>query len=105
MPYILDENMTGLINGTINLYPDGSGFAYDCTLSPRNNSGWAPYVSFTVTINGIDYMMDSKDNMIRPPSLVSSPGDCNVAIINNTGTAGVLPDATLGMPFLRSVYL
>lgn len=97
--------MTGIVNGSINIYPDSSGFAYGCPLSSWNDTSSAPYVSFTVTINGIDYMMDSKDNMIRPPSPMSAEGYCNVAIINSTGTAGTIPEAALGMPFLRSVYL
>jgi hypothetical protein len=98
--------MTGDIPGTIHLWADGgpvAGFGYDCTLSPRNDSGSAPYVDIAVSINGVDYMLDSKDNMIRPPSGLSLPNVCNVAIDNTTSPTAP-PAIVLGLPFLRSVY-
>jgi hypothetical protein len=73
-PYVFDSNFTGNISGTISLCPEGivGGFGYDCTLSARNDSGSAPYIDIAVSINGVDYMLDSKDNMIRPPSMFSN---------------------------------
>ncbi len=105
-PYVFDSNMTGNISGTIHPYsnPIMTMFGYDCTLSPRNDSGSAPYVNIAVSINGVDYMLDSKDNMIRHPSEYSKTNVCNVAMTNRT--AGAAPPAiVLGMPFLRSVYV
>ena len=104
-PYVFDTNLTGNIPGTIHLWtnPTVAGFGYDCTLSPRNDSGSAPYIDIAVSINGVDYMLDSKDNMIRPPSMFSSTNVCNVAMYNRTSVAP--PAIVLGMPFLRSVYV
>jgi len=104
-PYVFDSNLTGNISGTIHLWtePIVAGFGYDCTLSPRNDSGSAPYVDIAVSINGVDYMLDSKDNMIRPPSGFSLINVCNVAMTNRTSVAA--PAIVLGMPFLRSVYV
>ena len=104
-PYVFDENLTGNISGTIHLWADPTvaGFGYDCTLSPRNDSGSAPYVDIAVSINGVDYMLDSKDNMIRPPSGMSRTNVCNVAMNNRTSAAA--PAIILGLPFLRSVYV
>jgi hypothetical protein len=84
----------------------GPGFGYDCTLSASNDSGSAPYIDIAVSINGVDYMLDSKDNMIRPPSskvVKEWANVCNVAMSNRTSAAA--PAIVLGMPFLRSVYV
>jgi len=98
--------MTGKnVSGTIYLWTEAlaAGFGYDCTLSPLNDSGSAPYIDITVCINGVDYKLDSKDNMIRPPSMLSKQNVCNVAINNRTSMAA--PAIVLGLPFLRSVYV
>ncbi|KAF9055164.1 acid protease [Hymenopellis radicata] len=89
-PYALDANYTGPIE-LINLYPDG-GFGFTC----------GSYVPLTVTINGVDYQVESSD-MLHPISLMSATGICNVALKNTT--ADVKPDVVLGQPFLRSVYI
>ncbi|TFK67418.1 acid protease [Pluteus cervinus] len=98
-PYALDEGYTGPVH-SINLYPDG-GFAFECNSTAQGLS--MSHVFLTVTINGVDYPMDSAYNMIRPPSLVSAAGFCNVALRNTTAADDV--DVMLGQPFLRSVYL
>ena len=92
-PYALDAGYTGPFE-SLNLYPDG-GFAVICNESQ-------PYVALTITINGVDYRLDSHGNMLHVPSLLSAPNYCNVALMNTTGGK---PDVVLGAPFLRSVYM
>ncbi|TFK61383.1 acid protease [Pluteus cervinus] len=98
-PYALGAGYTGPVH-SINIYPEG-GFAFNCNYTAPNLS--MSYVSLTVTINGVDYPMDSAYNMIRPPSMSSAPDYCNVALSNTTAADDV--DVVLGLPFLRSVYL
>ncbi|TFK67422.1 acid protease [Pluteus cervinus] len=100
-PYALYDGYTGPVQ-SINLYPDG-GFAFGCNYTSQSQDLSMPDVFLTVTINGVDYPMDSAYNMIRPPSLVSAAGFCNVALKNTTAADDV--DVMLGQPFLRSVYL
>lgn len=94
-PYALDTGYTGPLS-SVNLYPDG-GFGFKCD---KNDM---PYVGLTVTINGVDYPLDSDNNMIRQPSPVSALGYCNVALRNTTSKDDT--NVVLGQPFLRSVYL
>ncbi len=94
-PYALDDGYTGPID-LINLYPNG-GFSFLC------NGTELPYVYLTVTINGVDYQVDSQDNMLHKTTMAASHGFCNVALTNTT--ADTKPDVVLGQPFLRSVYL
>jgi hypothetical protein len=99
-PYALNKDYTGP-QPLINLYPDG-GFAYQC------NGTEKPYVHFAVSINGVDYPMDSENNMLRPGSMMSATGTCNVAIRNTTSekdTDAKPSDFGLGLPFMRSVYV
>ncbi|KAK0469109.1 aspartic peptidase domain-containing protein [Desarmillaria tabescens] len=94
-PYALDDGYVGPVD-LINLYPDG-GFSFLC------NGTELPYVYLTVTINGVDYQVDSQDNMLHKTTMAAAPGFCNVALKNTT--ADTKPDVVLGQPFLRSVYL
>lgn len=59
-------------------------------------------VYLTVTINGVDYQVDSQDNMLHKTTMMAAQGFCNVALTNTT--ADTKPDVILGQPFLRSVY-
>ncbi|SJL10404.1 uncharacterized protein ARMOST_13790 [Armillaria ostoyae] len=83
-PYALDDGYTGPID-LINLYPNG-GFSFLC------NGTELPYVYLTVTINGVDYQVDSQDNMLHKTTMAAAHADAK-------------PDVVLGQPFLRSVYL
>lgn len=91
-PYLVDPNFLG--PGTIIRDPLRTDFAYQC-------NDTEPYVPLTVVINGVDYQIDSKDNLVHVPSL--NPDYCNVGFQN--ATAGIEPGITLGLTFLRSVYL
>jgi hypothetical protein len=68
-------------------------------------SGSIPYIPLTITINGVDYMVDSQDNLIYNSSDDSTPGQarCDIPLVNTTSLDP--PEIGLGMPFLRSVYL
>ncbi|KAK0451786.1 aspartic peptidase domain-containing protein [Armillaria borealis] len=92
---LLHDGYTGPID-LINLYPNG-GFSFLC------NGTELPYVYLTVTINGVDYQVDSQDNMLHKTTMAAAHGFCNVALTNTTADAK--PDVVLGQPFLRSVYL
>lgn len=114
--YLSDSNLTGPVDPvTFILDPGGNAtaFGYDCSLNRNGTAittGETPYVSLTVAINGVDYMIDSKDNIIQPASRFRAEGVCPVSIVNYTAIHGVargqVPlESFLGMPFLRSVYL
>lgn len=75
-----------------------SEVAYQC-----NRTSELPWVALTVTINGVDYQMESADNMIQNTWLNEPLGYCNVAVGNTT--EGAAANVRLGLPFLRSVYL
>lgn len=64
-----------------------------------------PYADFKVHINGISYMIDSNNNLIRPESGFSPSGFCNVGIVSTFEEITAAPQSILGQPFLRSVYL
>ncbi|KAH7930355.1 acid protease [Leucogyrophana mollusca] len=73
------------------------------TLSYQCNET-TPYIPLIATINGVDYQIDSKDNLLRPLAPVAPiMGYCNIGIYNRSDTA--LPNVALGLPFLRSVYV
>ncbi|KAK0484710.1 hypothetical protein IW261DRAFT_1591049 [Armillaria novae-zelandiae] len=91
-PYTLNDGYTGPID-LINLYPNG-GFSFLC------NGTELPYVYLTVTINSVDYQVDSQDNMLHKTTMMAAHGFCNVALTNTT--ADTKPDVILGQPFLRS---
>lgn len=103
-PYALEEGYVGPIgtrddsNGTINLWM-GGGFGYGC-----NYPDDVPHVSLAITINGVDYPLESLDNMIRKPSILSSDGICNVALRNVTTDPSPV-NVVLGLPFFRSAYV
>ncbi|CAE6423419.1 unnamed protein product [Rhizoctonia solani] len=91
--YYMNESLVGP-QEFINIYPrDNSRFGILC------NGTKPPSVEFSVEINGIDYPVNPTD-MIRPPSGFSASGFCNVGVVKSS-----LPDFTLGITFLRSVYL
>ncbi|KEP45499.1 eukaryotic aspartyl protease, partial [Rhizoctonia solani 123E] len=91
--YYMNESLVGP-QEFINIYPkDNSRFGILC------NGTKPPSVEFSVEINGIDYPVNPTD-MIRPPSGFSATGFCNVGVVKSS-----LPDFTLGITFLRSVYL
>jgi hypothetical protein len=67
------------------------------------NSTVQPYVDLTATINGVDYQMDSLNNLLRPLAPGIAPaGCCPIAPTNRSATS---PNLNFGLPFLRSVYL
>jgi len=99
--YFLDPNMLGLISTstlTTNYTP-----VPELHCNPQ--SGSIPYIPLTITINGVDYMVDSRDNLIYNSSDDSTPTQalCDVPLVNTTSLNP--PEIALGMPFLRSVYL
>ncbi|KAJ1307266.1 hypothetical protein OPQ81_001379 [Rhizoctonia solani] len=91
--YMMNDSLIGP-NQFINIYPsDNTKFAIRC------NGTEPPSVQFSVEINGVDYPVNQTD-LIRPTSLVSAAGYCNVGVMKSSET-----DYTLGVTFLRSVYL
>jgi hypothetical protein len=90
-PYAINAGYTGP-QQLVHFYPEG-GFGYQCI------SAELPYVHFTVTINGVDYPIESDRSMLRFSS--STSGMCTVAISNTTRPSAF----SLGLPFMRSVYV
>jgi hypothetical protein len=72
--------------------------AYPCNVT-------TPYVALSATINGIDYQIESTSSLLRPytDTFFAFDGYCSVGIVNKSDT--LLPSVSLGLPFLRSVYL
>ncbi|KAF9224515.1 acid protease [Gyrodon lividus] len=110
--YFLNTNFTGPIPSPIALIPDIGLVQYNCTLNSTTTtttttSSWntpeSPYVALTTSINGVDYQIDSANNLLRPQSGLSSLGYCPVGIMNKSDT--LAPDMVFGLPFLRSVYV
>ncbi|KAI0075491.1 acid protease [Panus rudis PR-1116 ss-1] len=107
--YFNNSDYTGpIFNGTggINFDPAFHIPSYPC----KSNEVVFPgieipeaYVDFSVVINGVSYMIDSKDNLLRATSFFSPTGYCNVGISTYQGTTQ--PKSRLGLPFLRSVYV
>ncbi|EGO30161.1 hypothetical protein SERLADRAFT_454467 [Serpula lacrymans var. lacrymans S7.9] len=93
--YMVEDGFTGPLE-TISYNPDVGVISYQCNET-------TPYVALTATINGVDYRMDSPNNLLRPTG-ESRVGFCNVGITNRTQPVNI-PDVDLGLPFLRSVYL
>ena len=97
-PYLSNDGYRGPITGEFGTYQDPRPyFGYQCNET-------TPYVALTTVINGVDYQIDSKDNLLHPPSLASFDGGCNVGIQNAT-IDNREPGITLGLAFLRSVYM
>ena len=112
LTYFNDTNYTGPIWNVyegFNIDPDEHQVSYPCNKS-RNFPNITetpphPYVDFKVHINGVSYMIDSDDNLIRPQSLFSPNGFCNIGIVSTSSQINTAPQSILGLPFLRSVYL
>jgi hypothetical protein len=97
-PYMNSTDYRGPITGGVTiLLPKRLDFAYQCNET-------TPYVALTTVINGVDYQIDSKDNLLHPPSGYSFLGGCNIGIQNST-LDGQEPGIVLGLAFLRSVYV
>ncbi|CAE6514824.1 unnamed protein product [Rhizoctonia solani] len=91
--YYMNDTLIGP-NQFINLYPtDSNKFGVRC------NGTEPPSVEFSVEINGVDYPVNQTD-LIRPTSMMAASGYCNVGVMKSAAT-----DYTLGVTFLRSVYL
>ncbi|KAG1740332.1 aspartic peptidase domain-containing protein, partial [Suillus lakei] len=91
--YISSPGFMGPINS---VFSDGV-LAYPCNVT-------TPYVALSATINGIDYQIESTGSLLRPyTGFVPGEGYCSVGIVNKSDT--LLPPVSLGLPFLRSVYL
>ncbi|KAG2125403.1 aspartic peptidase domain-containing protein [Suillus clintonianus] len=60
-----------------------------------------PYVPLTVSINGVDYQVDSNNNLLY--SQETETGLCTLGMANRSDT--LPPNFILGQPFLRSVYV
>ncbi|KAG8948708.1 hypothetical protein FRC03_000586 [Tulasnella sp. 419] len=96
--YFLNESYIGP-QTVINMFPSG-GFAVGCNITLRNRAWDDVYLPFSVDINGVNYPVDSKD-LIRPKSGLSTNITCRTAFQNSTSAEPL----TLGLSFLRSVYL
>ncbi|CUA75878.1 putative protein YuaQ [Escherichia coli K-12] [Rhizoctonia solani] len=91
--YYMNDSLIGP-NQFINLYPsDSTRFAVRC------NGTEPPSVEFSIEINGVDYPMNQTD-LIRPTGPMAAPGYCNLGVMKSSAA-----DYTLGVTFLRSVYL
>ncbi|CAE6529852.1 unnamed protein product [Rhizoctonia solani] len=91
--YMMNDTLIGP-NQFLNIYPpDNTTFGVRC------NGTEVPSVEFSVEINGVDYPVNQTD-LIRPHSGRAAAGYCNVGVIKSVAT-----EYTLGLTFLRSVYL
>lgn len=96
-PYLTNADYRGPVTGGVNFVDNHPDFAYQCNET-------TPFVALTTVINGVDYQIDSKDNLLHPQSLASFAGGCNIGFQNAT-LDGKEPGITLGLAFLRSVYV
>lgn len=106
--YFNNTDSTGPVPQPIGFVQDGGFAEYNCSSNSSALTGpfdptQLPYVALTATINGVDYPIDSPGNLIRPQSMVATPGFCPVGINNKSDSAQ--PSIVLGLPFLRSVYV
>ncbi|KAF8834836.1 acid protease [Paxillus ammoniavirescens] len=108
--YFSDSNFTGPVPLPIGLDPSLGIFEYNCTSNsstPMTASSpfppQPPYVALAASINGVDYQIDSINNLLRPQSGLSIMGYCPAGIMNKSDT--LAPDMVFGLPFLRSVYV
>ncbi|KAJ8579494.1 acid protease [Rhizopogon salebrosus TDB-379] len=109
---VVDSLWTGISIPNVDTYVKDKGFAGNVHYSLNYKTGVAsyvcnstvkPYVALTATINGVDYPLDSLNNLLRPhASNISPAGCCPIALSNRSST---LPNLNFGLPFLRSVYL
>ncbi|CCO36438.1 Peroxisomal adenine nucleotide transporter 1 [Rhizoctonia solani AG-1 IB] len=91
--YMMNDSLIGP-NQFLNIYPPNN-----VTFGVRCNGTEAPSVEFSVVINGVDYPVNQTD-LIRPTSMMAAPGYCNIGV-----TKSSTAEYTLGVTFLRSVYL
>lgn len=96
-PYIANTDYRGPVPDGVTFVGKRPDFAYQCNET-------TPYVALTTVINGVDYQIDSKDNLLHPRSPASFTGGCNIGFQNAT-LDGNEPGITLGLAFLRSVYV
>ncbi|KAF8606416.1 acid protease [Ceratobasidium sp. AG-I] len=90
--YMMNQSYLGV--DSVNIYPpSNTTFGVQCT------EDQIPNVPFSVGINGVDYPVNQKD-LIRFGDLFSAKGFCNVGVMKSS-----LDVHTLGVTFLRSVYL
>ncbi|KAF8606418.1 acid protease, partial [Ceratobasidium sp. AG-I] len=90
--YMMNTSYVGV--DSINVYPPNNvSFGVKCS------DGQMPTVPFSVGINGVDYPVTQSD-LVRPNDFYSAPGYCNVGVMKSS-----LDTHTLGVTFLRSVYL
>lgn len=109
---VLDSLWTGISMPNVDTYVKNQGFAGNVRYSLNYKTGVAsyvcnstvqPYVALTATINGVDYPMDSLNNLLRPlASNIAPAGCCPIAPMNRSAT---VPNLNFGLPFLRSIYL
>ncbi|KAF9236445.1 aspartic peptidase domain-containing protein [Melanogaster broomeanus] len=106
--YFLNPNFTGPVPEP-GVIPELGLVQYNCTSDSSSSAPSAsippqsPYVALSASINGVDYQIDSGNNLLRPPSGMSSIGYCPVGIRNRSDT--LIPNVVFGLPFLRSVYV
>lgn len=86
----------GFMGPIVNSVTSSGDLAYPCNVT-------TPYVALSATINGVDYQIESTGSLLRPHTDASPEGYCSVGIVNKSDT--LLPSVSLGLPFLRSVYL
>ncbi|KAF9236443.1 acid protease [Melanogaster broomeanus] len=99
--YFLNPNFTGPIPKPIDLDEELGIFQYNCTPGSSAAPPQSPYVALSASINGVDYQIDSVNNLLRPPA--EALGYCPVGIKNRSDTS--TPNVVFGLPFLRSVYV
>lgn len=99
-PYLSNVGFMGPLQGPISHFPSGRlDYVVEC------NGTALPYISLTAVINGVDYQIDSKDNLLHPGALLDADGLCPVGFQNNTIEGSDQPAIALGLAFLRSVYV
>ncbi|KAH7342035.1 aspartic peptidase domain-containing protein [Rhizoctonia solani] len=91
--YMMNDTLIGP-NQFLNINPPSN-----TTFGVRCNGTEVPSIEFSVEINGVDYPVNQTD-LIRPHSGMAAPGYCNVGVMKSSAT-----EYTLGVTFLRSVYL
>ncbi|KAL4244383.1 peptidase A1 family protein [Abortiporus biennis] len=104
--YFLQDGYSGPIYNNTSVFDPSTGqMAYPCINSNLFPGQTVPpaYADFSVSINGVTYMIDSANNLVRPNTIFAPKGACNVGITSNSVPGK--PDTVLGLPFLRSVYL
>ncbi|KAF8593444.1 acid protease [Ceratobasidium sp. AG-I] len=91
--YMKNESYLGPFD-KVNIYPPNNmSFGVQCT------EGQLPIVPFSVGINGVDYPVNQID-LVRANDRNTAEGYCNVGVMKSS-----LDRHTLGVTFLRSVYL